>query len=83
MYDKTVFWEKCNCLEGCIRKIPEYTNLSKIFVLAGYFAHYAVIGYACMCTTCTLSASATVQVVHTQAHPLNSYGKMVIEGYGK
>ena len=26
-----------------------------------------------MSTTCILSASATVQVVHMQVHPLNSY----------
>ena len=38
----------------------------------GHFAHDAVIGYACVYATCTLSASATVQVAYTQAHPLNS-----------
>ena len=39
--------------------------------------HYAVTGYASACATCTLLASATVQVAHTLAHPLNSYEKAI------
>ena len=45
--------------------------------MAGHFTHYAVTGYASVCATCTLSASATVQVAHTLAHPLNSYKKVL------
>ena len=41
--------------------------------MAGHFTHYAVTDYASICATCTLSASATVQVAHILAHPLNSY----------
>ena len=45
--------------------------------MAGHFTHYAVTGYARVCATCTLSASATVQVAHTLAHPLNRYKKII------
>ena len=45
--------------------------------MAGHFSHYAFIGYACVYATCTLSASATVQVTYTQAHPLNNHEKIV------
>ena len=38
-------------------------------------SHDAVIGYAYIYATCTLSASTTVQVAYIQAHTLNSNGQ--------
>ena len=49
-----------------------HTRLKKNFAKCSMCTHYAVTGYTCVCTTCILSASATIQVVHTQEHPLNS-----------
>ena len=46
--------------------------------MAGHFTHYAVTGYANRCASCILSASATIQLAHPLAHPLNSYKNSII-----
>ena len=51
--------------------MPEYTIWLKIYTMSGHFVHNAVTGYDNVHATCTLSASATVHVAHTIAHPLN------------